>query len=172
MLSKVQFDLKVKVLVAQSCLTLYNPMDCSLPGSSVHRIFQGRILEWVAIPFSRGSSWPKDQTQVSCIIGRFFTIWTTREALVWPGNSPIRQRLTKAWFQRNRWDPWDHFCTFFFPHVTLGFPNPFMFPWGWLSNRVHPQEQSTQSSLLHSQESIPAGIHSNLLGPTSIQNLD
>ena len=53
-------------------------MDCSLPGSSVHGIPQSRILEWVAIPFSRGSSLPKDQTQVSCIAGRFFTIWATK----------------------------------------------------------------------------------------------
>ena len=50
-------------------------MDCSPPGSSVHEILQARILEWVAIPFSRGSSQPRDQTQVSCIAGRFFTIW-------------------------------------------------------------------------------------------------
>ena len=55
------------------------PMDCSLPGSSVHGIFQARVLDWVAISFSRGSSWPRDQTQVSCIVGRCFTIWATRE---------------------------------------------------------------------------------------------
>ena len=58
---------KVKVLVTQLCLTLCNPMDCSPPGSSVHRVFQARILEWVAISFSRESSRPKDQTHVSCI---------------------------------------------------------------------------------------------------------
>ena len=52
----------------------------SSPGSSVHGIIQARILEWVAIPLSRGSFWPKDQTQVSYITGRFFTIWTAREA--------------------------------------------------------------------------------------------
>ena len=50
-------------------------LDCSLPGSSVHGILKSRILEWVAIPFSRGSSWLKDQTQVSYIAGGFFTIW-------------------------------------------------------------------------------------------------
>ena len=55
-------------------------MDCSPPGSSVHEILQARILEWVAIPFSRGSSQPRDQTWVSCIVGRFITIWATREA--------------------------------------------------------------------------------------------
>ena len=61
------------VLVAQSCLTLCDPMDCNVPGSSVHGIFQTRILEWVAIFFSRGSSWPRDWTQVSCIAGRLLT---------------------------------------------------------------------------------------------------
>ena len=73
----------LKVLVTQSCPTLCHPMDCSPPVSFVHGILQARILEWVAIPFSRGSSWPKDRTQVSCIAGRFFTVWATREA---PGN--------------------------------------------------------------------------------------
>ena len=52
----------------------------SPPGSPVHEILQARIVEWVAIPFSRGSFWPRDQTQVSCIAGTFFTIWATREA--------------------------------------------------------------------------------------------
>ena len=61
-----------EVLVAQLCPTLCDPMDCSPPGSSVHGILQARILEWVAIPFSRGSSQPKDRTQVSCISGRYF----------------------------------------------------------------------------------------------------
>ena len=61
------------VLVTQSCPTLLYPMDCSPPGSSVHGISQVRILEWVAISFSRGSSRPRDQTQISCITDRFFT---------------------------------------------------------------------------------------------------
>ena len=67
----------VCVLVAQLYPTLCNPIDCSLPGSSVHGILQARILEWVAIFFSKGSSWPRDWTWVSCIAGRFFTIWAT-----------------------------------------------------------------------------------------------
>ena len=58
-------DLKVKVLVAQSCLTLCDPMNCSLPGSSVQGILQARILEWVAMASSRGSFQPRDRTQVS-----------------------------------------------------------------------------------------------------------
>ena len=62
--------------VTQSCLTVYKTMDCSPPGSSVHEILQARILEWIAIPFSRGSSWPRDRTWISHIAGRFFTIWT------------------------------------------------------------------------------------------------
>ena len=74
------FFLSVKILVAQSCPTLCDPINCSPPGSSVHRILQAIILEWIAIPFSRGSSWPRDQTRVSCIEGRFFTDWATREA--------------------------------------------------------------------------------------------
>jgi len=57
-----------------------NPMNYSLPSFSVHGIFQARILEWVAISFSRGSSQPRDQTQVSCIADRFFTSWATSEA--------------------------------------------------------------------------------------------
>ena len=60
--------------IAQSCPTLCNVMDCSLPGSSVHGTLQARILEWVAIPSSRGSSQPRDRTQVTSIAGRFFTI--------------------------------------------------------------------------------------------------
>ena len=66
--------------VAQSCLTLCEPVDCSLPGSSIHGILQARILEWVAISFSRGSSPPRDWTQISHIAGRCFNLWVTREA--------------------------------------------------------------------------------------------
>ena len=68
--------------VAQSCLTLCNPMGCSLPGSSVHGIFQTRMLEWIAIFFARGSSRPRNRTQVSRIAGRCFTIWATREVTI------------------------------------------------------------------------------------------
>ena len=64
--------LKWKVKVTQSCPILCDPMD--------YGILQDRILEWVAVPFSRGSSQPRDQTQISCIAGRFFTSWATREA--------------------------------------------------------------------------------------------
>ena len=65
------------VKVAQSCLTLWDPMD-----DTVYGILQTRIMEWVALPFSRGSSQPRDRTQVSCIVGGFFTSWAKREALI------------------------------------------------------------------------------------------
>ena len=65
---------KVKVKVTQSCLALCDPLDCI-----VHGILQARILEWIALPFSRWSSQPMDQTQVSHIAGRFFTSWATTE---------------------------------------------------------------------------------------------
>ena len=65
--------LKVKVEFDQSCLTPVDSMDCTLPAFSVHGILQARLLEWVAISFSRGSSRPRDQTRVFCIAGGFFT---------------------------------------------------------------------------------------------------
>ena len=73
-LHSTQTMLKVKVKVKSlSCVRLFDPIDCSLPGSSVHGIFQARVLEWVAISFSRGSSRPRDPTHVSCIARGFFT---------------------------------------------------------------------------------------------------
>ena len=71
---------KKESVATRLCLTLCNPVNCSPPGSSVHRILQGRILEEVTISFSRGSSWPRGQTRTSRIVGRFFTIWATRES--------------------------------------------------------------------------------------------
>ena len=65
--------------VTQSCLSLWNPMDCNLPVSSVHGILQARVLEWIAMPFSRALFQPRDWTLVSCITSRFFTIWAPRE---------------------------------------------------------------------------------------------
>ena len=67
--------------VVQSCPTLSDPTDCSPPGSSLHGILQAKVLEWGAISFSRGSSWPRDWTLVSCIPGRHFNLWATREVL-------------------------------------------------------------------------------------------
>ena len=71
---------------AQLYPTLYNPMNCSPLGSSVHGIFQARILGWLAISSSVGSPPPRDQTGVSWIVGRFFTIWATRGSLMDPNH--------------------------------------------------------------------------------------
>ena len=93
----------VCVLLAQSCPTLCDAMNYSPPGFSVHGIFQGRIREWVAVPFSRGSSRPRDETRVSRIAGRFFTISVTREVTRDKGPpknvvpSPILQGFRAAW---------------------------------------------------------------------------
>ena len=73
------FCLERESEVAQLCPTLWDPVDCSPPGPSVHGIFQARVLEWVAISFSRRSSWPRDRTRVSHIVGRCFTVWATRD---------------------------------------------------------------------------------------------
>ena len=73
-------NLKNFCLVAQLCLTICDSLNYGPPGSSVHGDFQARILDWVAVAFSRGSSQPWDRTQVSLSSGRFFTIWATREA--------------------------------------------------------------------------------------------
>ena len=81
-------------------------MDCSLSGSSIPGIFQARVLEWVAISFSRGSSQPGDWTQVSHIVGRRFTVWATREA--YSGEEPNCQ------CKGHRFDPWPRNI----PHAT------------------------------------------------------
>jgi len=90
---------KYSTLVTQLCLTC-NPMDCSPPDSSVHEILQARIMKWVAISFSRGSSQPRGWNQVSCIAGRFFTNWATRKVL---------KSLNRVWNQwythiKHKWD--------------------------------------------------------------------
>ena len=76
---KIPLSKKIKSEITQLFQTICDPTGCSLLGSSIHGIFQARILEWVAISFFRGSSQPRDQTQVSCIVGRCFTIWDTSE---------------------------------------------------------------------------------------------
>ena len=105
-------------------------MDCILPGSSVHGIFQTRVLEWVAIAFSRGSSQTRDQAQVSCTAGRRFTLWATGEAQEGPCEIP---RVTQAHCRMWRWAPtrpknqhWGTSC----PMVQwLGIPLPMQGTW-------------------------------------------
>ena len=84
-----------EVLVAQSCPTLCDPIECSLPGSSVHGILQARILEWVAILFSRGSSQPRDWTHDSCIAGGFFTVWAIYYLYLKTTQMAINSRVDK-----------------------------------------------------------------------------
>ena len=105
------------MIVTQPCPIFCNPVDYSPPGFSVYGILQATTLEWVAIPFSRGSSPPKDRTQVSCIAGGFFTIWATREAQLlhkqpwklnnihktivcrhWAGLRFLREGMCRRWF--------------------------------------------------------------------------
>ena len=87
-------------------------MDYSPQGSSVHGISQARILEWVAISFSRGSSWPRNWTYVSCIARRFFTIWATREAqvFVWDPVMYGCESWTVKKAERQRIDAFELWC--------------------------------------------------------------
>ena len=107
----------VCVCVAQACPTLCDPTDCSPPGFSVHEILQARILEWIAIPFSRGTSQPRDQTLVSCIAGRFFTIWATGKSMIltWlPMVSWRKTLLPSAGYENPGSSPsflWYHDCS-------------------------------------------------------------
>ena len=89
-----QSKMKVKVLTAQSCLTLCDPMDCSPSGSSVNGTFQARTLECIAISFSKGSSPPRGWIRVFCTAGRFFTAWATREA---------QSKMTGVLIKRRNW---------------------------------------------------------------------
>ena len=114
--------------LAQSCLILCNTMDCSPSGSSVHGILQARILAWVAIPFSRGSSQAGDWTQVSCTAGRFFTIWAIA---VMPPAQEQRQHMGEASL-RKQLEKWsltltDHTQSHGFMNFLLDETVPFSF---------------------------------------------
>ena len=80
--------------VVSDCLW---PHVLCLSDSSVHGVFQARILEWVTIPFSRGSFQPRDQTQVSCIVSRFFNVWATREAIYMCKPKNKHMLLSSVW---------------------------------------------------------------------------
>ena len=93
---------------------VWGSMDCTPSGFSVHGILQARVLEWVAIPFSKGSCWPRDQTQVSGIARRFFTIWATGKSLYkfrdWEIKTEIHKDKNRRkqkyffWKMESRWD--------------------------------------------------------------------
>jgi len=108
--------------VAQSCPTLCGPMDCSPPGSSVRGIFQVRILEWIAISFSRGSAWPWDWTCVSCITGGFFTCWAIRKAPLMGLYHPKTSTGSHLRASRPKSLPWPtRACPVLFPHPVRTF---------------------------------------------------
>ena len=117
--------------VAQLSVTLCDPMDCSPPGSSIHGIFQARVLEWGAIAFSRGSSWPRDRTRVSCIVVRRFTIWARRDHKVgtWINLPNHYQTLPTGCIQCHCLFLTSMYKTINFstPFPTLGMYNPFSF---------------------------------------------
>ena len=92
----------VTSIVVYAWSALCNPMHCSLPGSPVHEVFQARILQWVAISFSMGSSWPRDQTHVSsvsCIAGGFFTCWAIKEEIHYKYNQKLKSDFQKKLIQ-------------------------------------------------------------------------
>ena len=186
--SKIPY-LKWKVTVfVKSCLTLWDPRNCSPPGSSVHGILQAKILQWVAILFSRGSSQPGDQIPFSCITGGFFTLWATREeknnnhriiltsdanplgtlgALIQP---PMRSTST-LWLEAS-----SDFEYLLYPHTgqpeigqtfTLSLGAALQY---WLSGRKNkdlssrvPQMKQLRNVLPISPE-LPLGLSSNCLG--------
>ena len=113
---KTKIRTTVKVKVAQSCPTLCDPMDYTVLG-----ILQARILEWVAFPFSRGSSQPRNQTQVSCIAGGFFTSWTTKEALLYDPVIPVLEIYIIYIYIKPQNIIWKDICTprFIFVVVQL-----------------------------------------------------
>ena len=89
---------------APSCLTLWDPMDCSPSGSSVHGISQGKILEWVAISFSRGSFQPRDWTHISWINRQIIGHWATREAPCCISNRKKFPQFSSRAMQHNGWE--------------------------------------------------------------------
>ena len=97
--AKQMNKLGVKVLVTESGMTLCEPMDYSLPRSSVHGFLQARILNWVAMFFSSGSSWPRNRNFISCIVGRFFTVALTCETRKIFFASAIKNTLSPNNFQ-------------------------------------------------------------------------
>ena len=105
-------------LIAKSCLLFYDPLDCSPPGSNVHGISQARTLEWIAMPSSRGSSWLRDWTPVSCTVGRFFTAQPPRKRHQLWWSYPISSKEKMA--SGRPVLPWKHIPW------NLHFPLPFI----------------------------------------------
>ena len=134
--------MEVEVLVAQSYPALCNPMDCSPPGSSVHGILQAKILEWVAISFSRRSLQPRDRTQVSCIAGRLDHLSHQRSPKVYNINSLFSKYL-RNYMPRTDLSTWDTvlgrggLCVCLRQRTLIKIPElrwcviVILFPWCW-----------------------------------------
>ena len=137
-----------EVLVTQSCPALCDPMDCSQLNSSVHGIFQARILEWIAIPFSEGSSQLRDWTWVFCIAGIFFTVWAPREALK---GKVVAQLPICVWLFANPWTPWQH------ARPPCPSPSPRVHPSSCPLHRwCHPAISSSDTLFSFCPQSFPA----------------
>ena len=140
------------VKVSQSCPTLCNPMDCSPPGSSVHGFLQTRILQWVAMPFSRRSSWPRDQTHISCI---------GRQVLLPLSHQGSFHSLA---FSRTSWS-WNHTVGSSFRLASLPWQSAFV-------NMSPPSFWDLLSSVLSSTDPV-TNVEQEMLqaGPRSSQSL-
>ena len=136
--------------ITQSCLTLCDPLDCSLPGSFVHGILQARILEWIALPFSRWSSQPRDQTQLSCIAGRLFTIWATKEAL---SNIYIKDLYIYIYIYEVKWS---ESCSFVSDSLQL---HGLYSPWNSLGKNTGVGCHFLLQRIFPTQGSNPALLH-------------
>ena len=127
-----RFYLESESEITQSCPTLWDPMDCSLP-FSIRGILQARILEWVAISFSRRSSQPRDQTWVSRIAGRRFTVWATSSVLFTENSPPPPPTPSSSYVQFSSVQLFSHFRLFATPWIaacqaSLSITNSFLVP--------------------------------------------
>ena len=145
------------VLVTQMCPTPCDPMDCSPPGSSVHEIFQGRIMEWVAISFSRGSSWPRDQTWVSCTTSRFFTTQATREAQISLYYFPnflqaLEVIISSSFYHWGHWKwKWSHSVMSDSLRLHGLYPTRLLCPWDYPGNSTGVGSHSLLQSIFLTQ---------------------
>ena len=131
--------------VAQSSPSVCDPMDCSPPGSSIHGILQARILGWVAISSSRGSSPPRDWTQVSRIVGRCFTLWATREAKV------KVKSLSRVWLFATRWTAAHQALSMGFSRQEYWNGLPFPSPGDLPNPGIEPRSPALQADALTSE---------------------
>ena len=130
------FHLYGCMLVAQLCPTLYDAKDCNPPCASVHGILQARIPQWVAIPFSRGSSQPRYWTWVSFVAGDFFIIWATREthlhSNLWSFNCPHIFAFTRMSYNWNNTE----YNVFRLAYFSLNLHLSLLFVFSWFYNSV------------------------------------